>query len=129
MQQNIIGSDNWLKFLPQMQVVFDQLNDAVFLIDEASKILVINKSASKLTGFEMLEMVGEPIEAFVLPPTNPNQDNAVFLELDQLSSKNLSADEYPKYQTEILTKAGQKIKVEITYLRLTNFAQPVSCLI
>ena len=129
MQQNIIGSDNWLKFLPQMQVVFDQLNDAVFLIDEASKILVINKSASKLTGFEMPEMVGEPIEAFVLPPTNPNQENAIFLELDQLSSKNLSADEFPKYQTEILTKAGQKIKVEITYLRLTNFAQPVSCLI
>ena len=129
MQQNIIGSDNWLKFLPQMQVVFDQLNDAVFLIDEASKILVINKSASKLTGIEMPEMVGEPIEAFVLPPTNPNQENAIFLELDQLSSKNLSADEYPKYQTEILTKAGQKIKVEITYLRLTNFAQPVSCLI
>ncbi|HCS39643.1 MAG TPA: hypothetical protein DIW44_08665 [Anaerolineaceae bacterium] len=129
MQQNIIGSDNWLKFLPQMQVVFDQLNDAVFLIDEASKILVINKSASKLTGIEMPEMVGEPIEAFVLPPTNPNQENAIFLELDQLSSKNLSADEFPKYQTEILTKAGQKIKVEITYLRLTNFAQPVSCLI
>lgn len=129
MQQNIIGSDNWLKFLPQMQVVFDQLNDAVFLIDEVSKILVINKSASKLTRFEMPEMVGEPIEAFVLPPTNPTQDNAIFLELDQLSRNDFSSDEFPKYQTEVLTKNGHKTKVEITYLRLTNFAQPVSCMI
>ncbi|MDP3449300.1 MAG: PAS domain-containing protein, partial [Anaerolineaceae bacterium] len=124
MQKNFIGSEKWMEFLPQMQIVFDQLNDAVFIYDQAGKILMANKSASRLTGFETTQIIGKSIEAFVLLQPHLSEETNRFLEKDQSSSY-----EYPNFQTEILTNNGQKIKAEITYLPLSNFSKPVTCLI
>ncbi|MBA3074357.1 MAG: diguanylate cyclase [Anaerolineae bacterium] len=124
MQKNFIGSEKWMEFLPQMQIVFDQLNDAVFIYDQTGEILLANKSASRLTGFETTEIIGKSIEAFVLLQTRLSEEKNRFLEYDQFSPY-----EYPKFQTEILTNGVQKIKAEITYLPLSNFSKPVTCLI
>jgi diguanylate cyclase (GGDEF)-like protein/PAS domain S-box-containing protein len=124
MQKNFIGSEKWMEFLPQMQIVFDQLNDAVFIYDQAGEILMANKSASRLTGVETTEIIGKSIEAFVLLQPHLSEEKNHSLEYDLFSSY-----EYPKFQTEISTNVGHKIKVEITYLPFSNITKPVTCLI
>lgn len=124
MHNNIIGFNNWTASLPQMQIVFDQLNDAVFIYDKEKTVQVVNKSASRLTGYEISEMVGKPINFFVIPQPNISKEQVDFLVFDQFST-----DEYPKYQSEIFTKDGHKIKVEITLLHFSNLEQPFYCVI
>ncbi len=124
MQNKIIGSEKWMEFLPQMQIVFDQLNDAVFIYDQTGEILLANQSASRLTRLETTEIIGKSIEAFVLLQPHLSEKKTHFLEYDQSSSY-----EYPKFQSEILTNDGQKVKVEVNYLPLSNNTKPVTCLI
>ncbi|MDO9122428.1 MAG: GAF domain-containing protein, partial [Anaerolineaceae bacterium] len=107
-----------------MQIVFDQLNDAVFIYDQTGEILLANQSASRLIGVEPSEIIGKSIEAFVLLQTRLSEEKNRFLEYDQSSSC-----EYPKFQTEILTNDGQKVKVEVNYLPLSNNTKPLTCLI
>lgn len=129
MQQNIIGPQNWMEFPPQMQILFDQLNDAIFIIDQAGNILITNKTASKFTGYETTELIGKPVDAFVLRRPVFSKEHEFFAENNDLSKINISKDTYPKYQTDIVTKDGHNITVEITYLPLSNLTLVVSCLI
>jgi diguanylate cyclase (GGDEF)-like protein/PAS domain S-box-containing protein len=129
MQQNIIGPQNWMEFLPQMQILFDQLNDAVFIIDQAGNILITNKTASKFTGYETTELIGKPVDAFVLRRPVFSKEHEFFTEFNNRPKINISKDTFSKYQTDIVTKDSHNIAVEITYLPLSNSTQTVLCLI
>lgn len=129
MQQNIIGSQNWMEFIPQMQIMFDQLNDAVFIIDQAGKILVLNQSAAKLTGYSISEMVGKPIEAFVLghpkvSHTEIHRINPTHPIISDVSEIN----GFPKFKTKILAKVGSQIAVEVTHVHFSGSLN-ISCII
>ena len=129
MQNKNIGSNNWVEFPPQIQIVFDQLNDAIFLFDQTGNILSVNQAASRLTGYKISEMLGKSIKAIVLdqPDTIKNKD--LYQEIEQSTKKAVSIDDVEKFQTDILTKDGHKINVEITSLFLHHDSQPVSCFI
>ena len=129
MIKSFIGSNSWIEYLPQMQVVFDQLNDAILVIDEAGKIVVANKSTAKITGFAISELVGKNQDSIVISQPDQILTRDGLVHSDRNTSIPNSTEEYPKYRTEILTKDGYKIKVEITSLNLFSESKNVSCLI
>ncbi len=126
MSKNIIGSLSWTVFQPQMQAMFDQLNDSVFIIDTKGLILILNQSACKLTGYGYSELIGKPIEAFVFG----HPDIADFYLRQKHQPRNSSVPERTEiYQTEILTKNGQKITVVVTHLHFPLIVNKISCII
>ncbi|MBA4385583.1 MAG: hypothetical protein C0410_12665, partial [Anaerolinea sp.] len=129
MQHNIIGSHNWMDFLPQMQLLFDQLNDAVFIVNPKGEILILNQSASKLTGYQLSEMIGKPVETFF--PRHPDISSVDLHRIipDQPSSSPATMEIFPRTHNEIISKDGQKIPVEVTHIHFQKFLRNVSCII
>jgi len=129
MQKNFIGSQNWMEFLPQIQIVFDQLNDAVYIIDQEGKILVVNQSAAKLSGYEPSEMVGKPVQAFVLGHPDISQTEFNRIEPNQITGDTFKSNVFPKFRTDILAKGGHKIAVEATHIHFPSGKHNISCVI
>ncbi|PKO01119.1 MAG: hypothetical protein CVU42_01345 [Chloroflexi bacterium HGW-Chloroflexi-4] len=129
MQNKINGSNNWIEFPPQLQIIFDQLNDAIFLFDQTGKIILVNQVASKLSGFTISEIVGKSIKTIVLPQSDNSKDDVFYHEIDQSKKKTNSADDVDKFQSDILTKDGHKIRVEVSHLFFHHDSQSVSCYI
>lgn len=129
MSKNLIGALNWSVFQPHMQAMFDQLNDSVFIVDRKGIILILNQSACKLTGYDISELIGKPIEAFIIG----HPDIAGYIANQQHSHRiygNQARSSKPvKYQTELLTKNGQKRTVLATHLHFPLLVNEISCII
>lgn len=129
MQQDFNGSYNWMEFLPQIQVIFDQLNDAVYIIDQEGKILVINQSAAKLSGYEISEMIGKPVESLFVGHPNISHTELHRINPTHTTSSPSTSKVFPKFYTEILAKEGHKVSVEVTHIHFPGDMQNISCII
>jgi len=129
MQKKIIGSNNWIEFFPQIQVMFDQLNDAVFIIDLEGKILVMNQSAAKLSGFDISEMIGKSVENFIPAHPNITQTEVDRIDPTQTTGYSSTPRAFPKYLAEMLTKDGRRIAVEVTHIHFEGNIVNISCVI
>lgn len=129
MPKKISGSHNWMEFLPQIQIMFDQLNDAIFMVDQKGKILVLNQSACKLSGFSFSEMIDKPIQAFILGHPDLSQTENHRNKPIQAESEIFPSKVFPKYHTEILSKDGNKVSVEVTHIHYPSSMNNLSCVI
>lgn len=129
MQQNFIGSNNWMEFLPQIQIMFDQLNDAVYIIDREGKILVLNQSAAKLSGYDLSEMVGKPVEDFISGHPNISQTEIARIDPNQRVNDPSISKTFPKYLAEMVAKDGHRIAVEVTHVHFNDSVLNISCII
>ena len=129
MQQNFIGSYNWIEYLPQMQIMFDQLNDAVYIVDREGKILALNQSAAKLSGYDLSEMIGKPVEGFIFKHPNIGQTEIARIGPTQAINDTSTTKSFPKYLAEMVAKDGHRVVVEVTHIHFDDSIQNISCII
>ncbi len=129
MLENISGSHNWMEFLPQMQVIFDQLNDAVFMVDQKGIIILLNQSACNLSGYGYSEMIDKPIQAFILGHPDLSQTEKHRIQSNLADIDTLTSKIFPKYHTEMLSKDGNKVSVEVTHIHFPSSMNNFSCVI
>jgi diguanylate cyclase (GGDEF)-like protein/PAS domain S-box-containing protein len=98
----------------QADLIFNQLNDAIFIVDQAGIILSVNQSACKLTGYEKTEIIGKPVGVFILGHPAPHS-----VDLHPVDLFSSMAHSPHKVMTDFLTKNGQKIPIEITHVHLS----------
>ena len=65
MFKSIKNFANWLEFLPQIQRLINELNDAIFFINEGNYVIIANHSAAKYTGYRINEIINKPINLFL----------------------------------------------------------------
>ena len=75
MPRSILGTLERAEIKLKMQALFNQVNDAIFIVNEKGMIMVVNQAACKLTGYEETEILEKPISAVILehqkhPPLN-----------------------------------------------------------
>ena len=121
---------SWEDLFQSIQLLLDQLNDAVFIIDHNGTILYLNQSACQLTGYQNKELINKELIG--------KNGRTLFLErsdigdstkLDALSETSPLESESKKLRVDFLTRNGQKIPIEVTYFNFSQFADRISCVI
>lgn len=112
--------------MPYMQLMFDQLNDAVFVVDRMGNILMINQAACKLTGYDQAELLGTPVGAIVLGHADVSSAEV----RKKVSQRNHRQNPTSgSLHTEIHSKSGRKTPIEVTHLHFPELEGNISVII
>ncbi len=133
MLQELIHVEDIETFQSQIQVVFDSLDEGIFIVDEQGKILILNQTASDLTGYSISEILGKPVEAVILGhpkittsgihhPNFSDHPHGMDGEHSQIRRE-------AKFPAQIMTKHGQKVAVEITHIHFPDQKNKLSFVI
>lgn len=95
-------------------LIFDQLNDAIFIVDHRGMILELNRSACELIGYERSEIVGLPIGTLIIGHHNLVDPPAFIHSTLQHPHKT------KQYVTELVTKKQIRIPIEIAHVHLSK---------
>ena len=89
------------------QALFNNLTDALFIVDQTGKIIDANKPACALSGFEKADLLCKPVKLII-----PN-----YREVKQKLAK---SGEPLRATSELCTKKGDKIAVEVSCAPFTQ---------
>lgn len=117
MEKNL--QKDWLNLQPEIQALFDQLNDAIFIVDDSSKIIISNNPAVSLTGFDQTYFPGKSIADFL----------AGFADVFEKMFQTDTLKEYPVIQTELYAHNNRIIPVEVTLVNLPQLIHKITCVI
>ena len=125
MTSKITGLKSWKELFQPIQLLFDQLNDAIFVIDHKGMILYLNHSACQLTGYQRHEILGQNVKNLFL-------DHSETLEfLDTLLHTELppSVTGSRGLRVDFISRNKQKIPIEISHFHFPQLKEHVSCVI
>lgn len=89
----------------QYRSLFNQSNDAVFLLDTDGKHLQVNQRAADMLGYTKEELIGLSIEQVVVP--------GEYAESQQILTRLLAGEKIPLYNRLFHHKRGRYIPVEV----------------
>lgn len=110
---------DWLGLIPEIQALFDQLNDALFIVDDNTRIIISNKSVVKFTGFDQTYFIGRSITDFL----------AGFADAYKNMLQKGDLQDHPVIQTEIYANNNRIIPVEVTLINLPRLVHRITCVI
>jgi PAS domain S-box-containing protein len=87
------------------QSLFDQTNDAVFIIDLTGKFLTVNRKAAEMLGYTVIEMLRLTAGDMVV------EDEVE--DVGQVMKKLLSGEKVPPYERNFIRKDGSILTVDI----------------
>ncbi|MFN2577498.1 MAG: PAS domain S-box protein [Pyrinomonadaceae bacterium] len=98
--------------------LFENANDIIYTIDLAGNFTSLNQTGARLTGYSVAEALKMNIARVVAPEhlENVRQNLARKLESNEVSTV---------YQTEILTKSGERLPLELSSRVICRGGQPV----
>ena len=94
------------------QSLFENTNDAIFLIDLDGRHIDANKKAADLLGYTIEELLDISVKDVV--------DASEFDDADQVQTKLLAAEEVPIYERTFTRKDGSKLTVELNVALVRN---------
>lgn len=95
--------------------IFDQLNDAIFIVDHRGIIIELNHSACELIGYERSDIIGLPIGSLIIGHHSLVDGPPAFVH-----SSTQSPQKPKHYTTELVTKNLIRIPIEISHVHLTK---------
>ncbi len=99
----------------RFESVIESAPDAMFVLDQAGKILLINAMAERLFGFPRQELIGMDIAANLIPERHRDRQRRYFLEFLQDPVVNLSSFGVDLYA---MRKDGSEFPMEVDLSRL-----------
>ena len=108
---------NWLEFLPQIQRLINNLNDAIFFINDGNSVIIANHNATKYTGYRITDIINKPISLFL-----PSFSDFI------KTQKSTQSIESNGIQTELNTKYGS-IPCKVTILDCSELSSKMTLLI
>jgi len=124
------GANDWTEYIPLMQIMFDQIKDSIFFVNSDGNILLLNQSASKLTGYTKEDLIGKPVGALIFG--HPTPDLAGIHPHGEHSSNHpqtISLEQKPSLISELIPKNGQSIPIEISHLHFPQQKGNISIVI
>jgi PAS domain S-box-containing protein len=85
--------------------LFEQTNDAVFLIGLDGRHLFSNRRAATMLGYDPEELIGMPVQRLTAPSEN--------LEVQRRLQELLAGESLPVYERTMVTRDGREFPVEI----------------
>lgn len=119
------GKQSWKDLFQPIQLLFDQLNDAIFMLDHKGTILSLNHSACQLTGYQKKEIVGKTVNALFLN----HSETLEFLDTMLHSDMSPTDTESKKLRVDFVSRNGQKIPIEVSHFHFPQLKEHISCVI
>ncbi|MHA2424254.1 MAG: PAS domain S-box protein [Candidatus Thorarchaeota archaeon] len=101
----VIAKQELAKSEERYRALFENTNDAVFLIDLEGRHLDVNEKGAQLTGHSVEELIGRPLWENV---AQEERD-----ESREMMKRLLAGEEFPIYERNLITKEGAVVPVEI----------------
>src|SRR5438477_2349830 len=99
--------------------LFENANDIIYTIDLAGNFTSLNQTGQRLTGYSLTEALSMNIAQVVAPDHLENVRQ-------QLARKLESNEASTVYDTEIITKAGERLSLELSSRLIFRSGKPVA---
>jgi len=90
--------------------LIDNFNDMIFTIDLTGKVTFASQSTKQILGYESAEIINMNILDFI-----PEEDRKRAIET---IPKGMKGEKIKQYQTQVITKSGEKVLLEIGFSRI-----------
>jgi PAS domain S-box-containing protein len=100
------------------RIVTESLSDAVYLVDMTGQILFCNPALARLTAYPIEELLGRPSIELYVPEVRPTL-------LARRTQVLQGAPVPSRLETEMLSKDGRRVPVELAVTNLVHGAQMV----
>ncbi|MBI5350481.1 MAG: MEKHLA domain-containing protein, partial [Chloroflexi bacterium] len=89
----------------RFRMLFEQNNDAIFLIDLERVVLMANQRAAEMFGYRLNEFIGMNIQQLVAPETREQTHNVM--------NRLLAREKIPVYERQFIKKDGTRFLAEV----------------
>lgn len=97
--------------------LFENANDIIYIIDTEARVTSMNRMAEQLLGFSETEMMGKASRQFFAPEKLASA-------IEQGNAKREGVIKVSRYESEFISKSGQRIPVEISSRIIYKDGQP-----